>query len=88
MKDNSAENCMKAVSLALFFCFATYLVLTICCYNIYGSLININLFENLESDHSWLSYVVRSVFLVIFFTNMPFVFYPGKLSVTNCIVEY
>lgn len=88
MKDNSAKNVMKAVALALFFCFSTYLMLTLCCLKIYGSSININLFENLVKDHSWLSYTVRSIFLIIFFTNIPFVFYPGKLSIINIVAEY
>jgi len=88
MKDKSSTNVMKAVALALFFCFATYLVLTLCCLQIYGSSIDINLFQNIVEDKNWLSYLVRLIFLVIFFTNIPFVFYPGKLSVVNIIAEY
>jgi len=88
MKDSLKSNVIKAVSLALFFCFSTYIFLSVCVLQIYGSNTNINLFKNLVTDQSLLSYTVRSIFLVIFFSNIPFVFYPGKLSVINLIAEY
>lgn len=47
MKNSSYSNVMKAVALALFFCFATYITISLLCLRIYGSEININLFENL-----------------------------------------
>ena len=35
-----------------------------------------------------LSVGIRIIFMVIFLNNIPFLFYPGKLSVLNALMEY
>ena len=35
-----------------------------------------------------LSIGIRVIFMIIFLNNIPFLFYPGKLSVLNAMMEY
>lgn len=80
---------MKSVFMALSFCFGSYLTLTILAVNIYGeNNIKQSLFDNLKNDSGILSLIVRSMFLLIFFCNIPYLFFPGKLSLLNAIQEY
>ena len=65
-----------------------YIALTLLAVNLYGERIKINLFEHLENDDGYLSLGVRLLFLVIFFFKIPFIFFPGKLSIFNMIAEY
>lgn len=80
---------MKSVFMALCFCFGSYLTLTILAVSIYGeNNIKQSLFDNLKNDSGILSLIVRSMFLVIFFCNIPYLFFAGKLSLLNVIQEY
>lgn len=80
---------MCSVTLALFFCFTSYLTLTLLVINVYGEQnIEKNLFDNLTRENNLLSVGIRLIFLVIFLNNIPFLFYPGKLSVLNALLEY
>jgi hypothetical protein len=79
---------MKATGLSMIFCFVSYLTLSILAVRLYGSNVNVNLFENLNSDPGFSSILVRVLFLIIFFCNIPFLFFPGKISVINAIYEY
>ena len=81
---------MKSVVLALSFCFYSYVVLTILAMNIYGEQnIQQSIFENLKEDQfNPLSIFIRMLFLVIFLCNIPFLFFPGKLSILNAYQEY
>ena len=57
--------------------------------NVYGiENIKQSLFENLSQDQDILSVGIRVVFLIIFLNNIPFLFYPGKLSILNALQEY
>ena len=88
MEDPSHGNVMKAVSYSLAFCFSTYVILGFLCLNIYGSEIKIDVFLNLREDKSFLSYITRCLFLVLFFVGLPFLFFPIKLSTLTIIWEY
>lgn len=80
---------MKSVFMALSFCFGSYLTLTLLASSIYGERnIKQSLFDNLKNDSGILSLIVRSMFLLIFFCNIPYLFFPGKLSLLNAIQEY
>jgi hypothetical protein len=88
MQEPTHKNIMKAVSLSMFFCFLSYLTLSILALRLYGSDVNVNLFENLNADPGLSSVLVRVLFLIIFFCNIPFLFFPGKISIINAIYEY
>jgi hypothetical protein len=81
---------MKSAFLALSFCFLSYVILTILAMNIFGEHnIQQSIFENLKQDQSNpLSIGIRLLFLVIFLCNIPYLFFPGKLSVLNVYQEY
>lgn len=89
MSDQSKSSVVLAVSLALAFCFISYVLLTGLAIGIFGEHnIKQSLFDNLEDDHGALTQAIRIVFLVIFLCNIPYLFYPGKLSVLNVFQEY
>ena len=80
---------MLTVVLALGFCFSAYMILTLLVINVYGEQnIEKNLFDNLIGENNMLSVGIRIIFMVIFLNNIPFLFYPGKLSVLNALMEY
>ena len=79
---------MKAVGLSMVFCFVSYFTLSVLAVRLYGSKTNVNLFENLNGDPGFSSVLVRVLFLIIFFCNIPFLFFPGKISLFNAIYEY
>lgn len=88
MQDPTHNNIMKAVGLSMMFCFVSYFTLSILAVRLYGSNVNVNLFENLNTDPGFSSVLVRVLFLIIFFCNIPFLFFPGKISIINGIYEY
>jgi hypothetical protein len=81
---------MKSVLIALAFCFGSYVIITKLAMNIYGEHnIQASIFENLKQDQSNpLSIGIRLLFLVIFLCNIPYLFFPGKLSILNAYQEY
>lgn len=88
MKNSTTRNLLKATFISQIFCFTFYITLTLLVVNLYGTNININLFKHLDGDNTILSKAVRFGFLVIFFCKIPYIFYPGKLSVFNMIREF
>ena len=90
LRQKTKTNIMKAVFLALCFCFSSYMILTKLAINIYGAKnIQQSIFENLKEDNTNLMSIgIRILFLVIFLCNIPYLFYPGKLSVLNALQEY
>jgi amino acid permease len=89
LKHKTKANVMKSVFIALCFCFSSYFILTKLAINIYGvHNIKQSIFENLKEDSSLMSIGIRMLFLVIFLCNIPYLFYPGKLSVLNALQEY
>lgn len=86
---SSNANVLKSVLLALGFCFTSYLILTQLCINLFGEQnIQQSIFDNLKEDHSILSIGTRALFLVIFLCNIPYLFFPGKMSIINALQEY
>ena len=47
-----------------------------------------SIFENLKEDNGVLSIGIRLLFLVIFLCNIPYLFFPGKISILNALLEY
>lgn len=88
MKAQTYGNVMSAVFLALCFCFSAYLILSLLAQNLFGDKIEVSLFDNMKDDHGILSVGVRILFLVIFLCNIPYLFFPGKMSVLNALQEY
>ena len=82
----SNANVLKSVFLALTFCLSSYMILTQLCINLFGeSNIQPSIFDNLKDDHSLLSIGTRVLFLVIFLCNIPYLFFPGKMSIINAL---
>ena len=82
----SNANVLKSVLLALTFCLSSYMILTQLCINLFGeSNIQPSIFDNLKDDHSLLSIGTRMLFLVIFLCNIPYLFFPGKMSIINAL---
>jgi uncharacterized membrane protein YidH (DUF202 family) len=90
MQDKSKGSMMKSVLIALTFCFLSYVTLTKLAINIFGEEnIQQSIFENLKNDQTNpLSIGIRVLFLVIFLCNIPYLFFPGKLSILNAYQEY
>lgn len=85
MRDQSYGNVMKAVWLALLFCLSAYVILSVLAQNLFGSSIAVSLFDNMKQDNGILSIGVRVLFLVIFLCNIPYLFFPGKMSILNAL---
>ena len=89
MKDKKQSSVLLAVLLALLFCVFSYSLLTKLAINIYGeNNIQQSIFDNLKQDSGILSVGIRGIFLVIFICNIPYLFFPGKLSILNILQEY
>ena len=79
---------MSAVAIALCFCFSSYFILSYLAQNLFGSDIEVSLLNNMKNDNGILSVGVRVLFLIIFLCNIPYLFFPGKMSVLNALQEY
>lgn len=88
MKEQTYGNVMSAIFIALSFCFSAYLILALLAQNLFGSNIQVSLFDNMKDDRGILSVGVRCLFLVIFLCNIPYLFFPGKMSILNALQEY
>jgi len=74
LQEKSYKNVMSSVVLALGFCFASYMILTLLVVNVYGvENIQQNLFDNLTGESNMLSIGIRVIFMIIFLNNIPFV---------------
>lgn len=78
MEKRSTESGLSAVTIAMSFCFFVYLTFSVFAYIVYGDNINPNIFVNLQLEHNFASIFVRTLFLLIFICNIPFIFLPGK----------
>ena len=87
MQEPTHGNIMTAVGLSMMFCFVIHLTLSILVVRLYGSDVNVNLFENLNGDSGFGSVLVRVLFLIILFCNIQFLFFTGKISIINAIFE-
>jgi hypothetical protein len=77
---------MKSVLMALAFCFLSYIILTKLAINIFGE-DNIcqSIFSNIKDQQTPLSIGIRILFLIIFLCNIPYLFFPGKMSILNAL---
>jgi len=85
MREYTYPNVMKAVWIALCFCFCSYLILSYLAQNLFGTEIEMSLFDNLKEDSGVLSVGIRLLFLIIFLCNIPYLFFPGKISILNAL---
>ena len=89
LKNRSYANVIKSALLALVFVFTAYVILTSLSMNIFGEHnIQMSIFENLKTDNGLLSIGIRLLFLIIFLCNIPYLFFPGKISILNALQEY
>jgi len=88
MKEQSYNNVMSSIFIALCFCFSAYLILALLAQNLFGSNIQVSLFDNMKDDRGILSVGVRCLFLIIFLCNIPYLFFPGKMSILNALQEF
>lgn len=92
-ENNKYEDIMRSVAVGLFFCFFAYCAMTLLSVGIYGDDLKPSLFDNLREEAlqsnggSISSQAVRIMFLVIFLCNIPYLFFPGKMSMLNMIME-
>jgi len=87
MEDKSNKNGYVATLLAMFFCFVAYVSFSFLALSSYGENLSPNIFDNLSHETNFASYIIRLVFLVIFFCNIPFIFLPGKECLLMIIDE-
>lgn len=90
LKEYNNVNIMKSVFMALVFCFGSYIILSVLAMNLYGeNNIHQSIFDNMKNDkQNPLTIGIRLLFLVIFCCNIPYLFYPAKLSILNALQEY
>jgi hypothetical protein len=74
--------------MALLFCLTSYIILSYLAQNLFGTAIEVSLFDNMKQDSGVLSIGVRALFLIIFLCNIPYLFFPGKMSILNALLEY
>ena len=84
----TTSNGMNSTSLALAFVFLVYLLFSWLGLRIYGVSINANIFENIKTENTLTSYMIRLIFLGVFLCNLPFVFLPGKEALLVLIEEH
>lgn len=72
---------MISVSTALLFTFATYTYLSVISIAVFGQEnIQTSIFDNIKMDEGASSIMLRCLFMMIFFCNIPFVFFAGKVA--------
>ena len=76
----------KSVTVSLAFVIFAYTMLGLLSALSFGILnVKPSIFENLQSDQSWFSVVLRCLFMLIFICNIPFIFFPGKQAILSVI---
>lgn len=81
---------MISVTSALLFTMSTYTYLSVISIAVFGQEnIQPSIFDNIKTDDSLSSILLRCLFMTIFFCNIPFVFFAGKVAlvavVTQCL---
>ena len=81
MANTARPRVMASVTMALFFTMTTYTYLSCISIAVYGQEnIQPSIFDNIKTDDSIASIALRCLFLTIFFCNIPFVFFAGKVA--------
>lgn len=78
---------IQATSIALVFCVIVYLAFSFLAFVTYGDAINPSIFQNIKNDGTYLSVIIRIMFLTIFAFNVPFLFLPAKENILVLIEE-
>ena len=74
--------------MALIFCFIVYIFFSFMAWYVYGDTLHANIFDNIQKEDTFSSIFIRSLFLLIFICNIPFLFLPGKEAMLIMIDEY
>lgn len=77
---------MISVSSALLFTMTTYTYLSVVSIAVFGQEnIQPSIFDNIKLDEGISSILLRCLFMMIFFCNIPFVFFAGKTALISVI---
>ena len=88
MSNIARPRVMASVTMALIFTMSSYTYLSCISIAVYGQEnIQPSIFDNIKTDDSVASIALRSLFLIIFFCNIPFVFFAGKVALTAVIFQ-
>ena len=81
MARDARPRVMTSVTIALMFTMSVYTLLSIVSIAYYGQEnIAPSIFTNIEKEEGFASIALRLLFLMIFFCNIPFVFFAGKTA--------
>jgi amino acid permease len=92
MARNARPKVMQSITGALLFTMGTYTLLSMVSIVYFGQdNIKPSIFENIQEQEGISSILLRFLFLIIFFCNIPFVFFAGKLAlmavISQCFFE-
>lgn len=85
MKTN--ESALKSIGIALGFSFFLYIGLGILSIFVFGSSISSNLLNNVNTETSITSYIIRVAFMIVLACHIPYIFYFTKESLLIMIDE-
>lgn len=86
MARDARPRIMTSVTSALLFTMTTYTLLSIVSISYYGKKnIQPSIFTNIQAEEGFASIALRFLFLMIFFCNIPFVFFAGKIALLAVI---
>lgn len=87
MKKSAKPGVLWSILGGLTFTMLTYTFIALVSLAYFGtSQVQPSIFDNLKEDRSVTSLLLQAIFLLIFFCNIPFVFFAGKSSLV-CIVQ-
>jgi len=77
----------KAVSMSLVMSFILYVTLGIVSLFMFGSLLSVNVLDNVDEEEANSSLVIRFAFLIVLACHIPYIFFSGKESCLIVIDE-
>lgn len=86
MKREDRPRIMTSVSAGLTFTMSTYTYLSLISISYFGMQnIQSSIFQNIKSEEGIASILLRILFLMIFFCNIPFIFFAGKIALMSVV---
>ena len=86
MKREDRPKIMTSVSAGLTFTLSTYTYLSLISISYFGMQnIQSSIFQNIKSEEGIASILLRILFLMIFFCNIPFIFFAGKIALMSVV---
>ena len=86
MKREDRPKIMTSVSAGLTFTMSTYTYLSLISISYFGMQnIQASIFQNIKGEEGIASILLRILFLMIFFCNIPFIFFAGKIALMSVI---